>query len=102
MGKFVIICKVYPKDGVVSFFLQQSVLLADSTEFLPGLSWRLFTKIFPARNSGWSESAGEREEGGGWTEFPGLGYSALSRLQSSSSPLGLYPGLWLHRRLLVG
>lgn len=46
MGKFVIICKVYPKDGVVSFFLQQSVLLADSMEFLPGLSWRLFTKTF--------------------------------------------------------
>lgn len=65
MGKFVIICKVCPKDGVVSFFLQQSVLLADSMEFLPGLSWRLFTKIFRAKNSGWSKSAKERDEGGG-------------------------------------
>lgn len=66
MGKFVIICKVYPKDGVVSFFLQQSVLLlADSMEFLPGLSWRLLMKISRAKNSGRSESAQERGEGGG-------------------------------------
>lgn len=35
--------QVCPEDGVVSFFLQQSVLLADSMEFLLGLSWRLFT-----------------------------------------------------------
>lgn len=37
--------QVCPEDGVVSFFLPQSVLLADSMEFLPGSSWRLFTKI---------------------------------------------------------
>ena len=34
--------QVCPEDGVVSFFLQQSVLLAERVEFLPGLSWRLF------------------------------------------------------------
>lgn len=55
MGKFVIICKVCPKDGVVSFFRQQSVLLADSMKFLPGLSWQLLAKIFRAKNSGWSD-----------------------------------------------
>lgn len=37
--------QVCPEDGVVSFFLQQSVLLADSMEFLPELSWQLFMKI---------------------------------------------------------
>lgn len=29
----------------MSFFLQQSVLLADSVEFPPGLGWRLLMKM---------------------------------------------------------
>lgn len=49
----------------MSFFLQQSVLLAERVEFLPGLSWRLFMDCAKTENRGLCKSAKERAESGG-------------------------------------
>lgn len=63
--------QVCPEDEVVSFFLQQSVLLAERVEFLPGLSWRLLTDCAKTKNSGFCKSAQERAEtGGGRSPWP--------------------------------
>ena len=103
MGEICNNLQVCPKDRVVSFFLQQSVLLADSMEFLPGLAWRLFTKIFSETVQSQKQWLGRicyrEKEGGRWTQVPGHGYSALSPLQCSISSLGFYPAFWFHQLL---
>lgn len=84
-----------PRGWVVSFFLQQSVLLAGSMEFPPRLSWQLLIQVANQAVQRQQQLAGrEEEEGEGGPPHSALTpqYPYISSLSPLTPPITSIPG----------